>query len=183
MRERAAWLAERAGCSDGLVVATPTGSTAYALSAGGPILHPTLDAIALVPICPHTLSDRPLVLPATSSVRVSLERDTHGPAHVVCDGEALAKEIADITKMIESLELGAVAKVETELRELERDVAFDTRGHDRVDDRHILAGGGRGLVERADRLAQVVQRGPDKVADHVRVREDRRAGRPASMGP
>jgi NAD+ kinase len=76
---------------DGLIVATPTGSTAYALSCGGPIIQPNVNALVMVPICPHTLSDRPLVLPATSSVRVSLERDTHGPAHVVCDGEALAK--------------------------------------------------------------------------------------------
>ncbi len=76
---------------DGLIVATPTGSTAYALSCGGPIIQPNVNALVMVPICPHTLSDRPLVLPSTSTVRVSLERDTHGPAHVVCDGEALAK--------------------------------------------------------------------------------------------
>jgi NAD+ kinase len=76
---------------DGLIVATPTGSTAYALSCGGPIIQPNVNALVMVPICPHTLSDRPLVLPSTSSVRVSLERDTHGPAHVVCDGEALAR--------------------------------------------------------------------------------------------
>ena len=76
---------------DGLIVATPTGSTAYALSCGGPIIQPNVNALVMVPICPHTLSDRPLVLPSTSTVRVSLERDTHGPAHVVCDGEELAK--------------------------------------------------------------------------------------------
>ncbi len=76
---------------DGLVVATPTGSTAYALSCGGPIIQPNVNALVMVPICPHTLSDRPLVLPSTSTVRVSLERDTHDPAHVVCDGEPLAK--------------------------------------------------------------------------------------------
>jgi len=76
---------------DGLIVATPTGSTAYALSCGGPIIQPNVNALVMVPICPHTLSDRPLVLPSTSTVRVSLEPDTHGPAHVVCDGEALAK--------------------------------------------------------------------------------------------
>lgn len=76
---------------DGLIIATPTGSTAYALSCGGPIIQPNVNALVIVPICPHTLSDRPLVLPSSSIVRVGLERDTHGPAHVVCDGEPLAK--------------------------------------------------------------------------------------------
>jgi NAD+ kinase len=76
---------------DGLIVATPTGSTAYALSCGGPIIQPNVDALVMVPICPHTLSDRPLVLPTTSTIQVSLDRGSHGSAHVVCDGEALGK--------------------------------------------------------------------------------------------
>jgi NAD+ kinase len=58
--------------SDGLVVATPTGSTAYALSAGGPILHPTLEAFSLVPICPHTLSARPIAVNSNSTLEIIL---------------------------------------------------------------------------------------------------------------
>lgn len=58
--------------SDGLILSTPTGTTAYSLSAGGPILHPNLDAIALVPISPHTLSNRPIAVSSSSKIEVSL---------------------------------------------------------------------------------------------------------------
>lgn len=73
--------------ADGFIVATPTGSTAYALSGGGPVLHPSIDAVALVPICPHTLSDRPLVVSAERPVFVALAGDTNDKAMMTCDGQ------------------------------------------------------------------------------------------------
>ena len=76
---------------DGLIVATPTGSTAYALSCGGPIVEPSVAALVMVPICPHSLSDRPLVIPASSSIEIALADADEPPAHVSCDGEELGE--------------------------------------------------------------------------------------------
>jgi NAD+ kinase len=73
---------------DGIIVASPTGSTAYALSSGGPILHPTLEAIALVPICPHTLSYRPIVVSSDSIVEILITGVANQRAHVTFDGQA-----------------------------------------------------------------------------------------------
>lgn len=73
--------------SDGLIVSTPTGSTAYALSGGGPLLTPGLDAIALVPICPHTLSNRPIVIGADSVIEISVGgRTDPQEVRITCDG-------------------------------------------------------------------------------------------------
>lgn len=71
--------------SDGLIVCTPTGSTAYALSGGGPILHPRLDAIGLVPMHPHTLSSRPIVVDGASEIKIQVLSDI--PPRVSADGQ------------------------------------------------------------------------------------------------
>jgi NAD+ kinase len=82
--------------SDGLIVSTPTGSTAYALSAGGPILSPRLKAIVLAPINPHTLTNRPIVVDSESVIEVAFRPSTHFGAQVVCDNVASPNlEIAD----------------------------------------------------------------------------------------
>lgn len=72
--------------SDGVIFATPTGSTAYALSAGGAIVHPGTDVISLVPVSPHTLSNRPIILPAHLSIEVTIQNRTANLAHVSADG-------------------------------------------------------------------------------------------------
>ncbi len=73
--------------SDGLVISTPTGSTAYALSSGGPLLHATLDAMVIVPICPHTLTNRPLVINANSKVEVVIGESKQSTAQITFDGQ------------------------------------------------------------------------------------------------
>lgn len=73
--------------SDGLIVSTPTGSTAYALSSGGPLMYPTLDAMVLVPICPHALSNRPLVVNAECNVEVVVHDSGNSASKVTSDGQ------------------------------------------------------------------------------------------------
>lgn len=72
--------------ADGLIFSTPTGSTAYALSAGGPIMHPNLRALVMVPMFSHSLSARPLVIDANSTIRLHLSEHNEIPLHISCDG-------------------------------------------------------------------------------------------------
>ena len=73
--------------ADGLIVSTPTGSTAYALSGGGPIMHPSLNAIALVPMYPHTLSSRPIVVSADDLIKIFISHSNNLSPHISCDGQ------------------------------------------------------------------------------------------------
>jgi NAD+ kinase len=73
--------------ADGLIVSTPTGSTAYSLSGGGPIMHPRLDAVVLVPMFPHTLSSRPIVVEGNSEIKIVICDSNIGLVPVTCDGQ------------------------------------------------------------------------------------------------
>ncbi len=89
---------------DGLIVATPTGSTAYALSCGGPIVEPHLDAMVVVPICPHTLTDRPLVIAASQPIRIRLLDREQTAAAVAIDGHSIGPIFPDDTLTISAAE-------------------------------------------------------------------------------
>lgn len=89
--------------ADGLIVATPTGSTAYSLSAGGPVLDPAIEAVGIVPICPHTLSSRPVILRSDSVIRISNIRNNGAAVYLNTDGrEVFALETGDSVEICES---------------------------------------------------------------------------------
>ena len=76
---------------DGIIIATPTGSTAYALSCGGPIIEPQLDAVVVVPVAPHTLSDRPIVIPADQEIELELLERENVKAEITVDGHSIGE--------------------------------------------------------------------------------------------
>ncbi len=89
--------------SDGLIVSTPTGSTAYALSAGGPIMHPRLDAIVLVPLNPHTLTSRPIVVDGNCEIEVRVGTRNELHPEIACDGQQeLITEPGDVIRIHKS---------------------------------------------------------------------------------
>ena len=91
MIDLAVWVGDQFVTSvkaDGLIVASPTGSTAYNLAAGGPIVHPAMDALVLTPIAPHTLTNRPIVIPAERDVRVRSTGTNAGNIYVTFDGQS-----------------------------------------------------------------------------------------------
>jgi NAD+ kinase len=77
--------------ADGMIVSTPTGSTAYSLAGGGPIIHPKLNALLLVPICPHTLSNRPIVIDGNSKVELVMKESKIEHGNLTCDGEMISE--------------------------------------------------------------------------------------------
>jgi NAD+ kinase len=98
--------------ADGLILSTPTGSTAYSLAAGGSIVHPDLSVILLTPICPHSLTVRPLILPGNSVIRVSAS-DSSGTVMMIVDGqERMPLPSNQIVEVTESKTVVRLAHVE-----------------------------------------------------------------------
>ena len=115
--------------ADGLIVASPTGSTAYCLSAGGPILYPTLPATVVIPICPHTLTNRPLVLPDSARIEV-VQRSAGEDVHLTVDGQVdlalqhrdsvVVRRSAHVITLVKSSKLNYFELLRTKLRWGER---------------------------------------------------------------
>ena len=115
--------------ADGLIVASPTGSTAYCLSAGGPILYPTLPATVVIPICPHTLTNRPLVLPDSAKIEV-VQQSPGEDVHLTVDGQVdlalqhrdsvVVRRSAHVITLVKSPKLNYFELLRTKLRWGER---------------------------------------------------------------
>jgi len=90
--------------ADGLIVATPTGSTAYSLSAGGPIVHPAVESFIITPICPHTLTDRPVVVRDSSSIEMRLLANTES-VFLTLDGQkGIVLQATDFVRIVRAKE-------------------------------------------------------------------------------
>jgi NAD+ kinase len=97
--------------ADGLIVATPTGSTAYNLAAGGPIVHPTVDAMVLTPIAPHTLTNRPVVIPASAGVEIRPHVNGSDEVFVTYDGQSgYPLREGDIVRIVRSTRVIRIVK-------------------------------------------------------------------------
>ena len=92
--------------SDGLIVSTPTGSTAYSLSGGGPIVHPNLNAITIVPMFPHTLTSRPLVVDADSEIKVVVSKANDAQLQISCDSHVVLPVMPGDEVVIKKHKLG-----------------------------------------------------------------------------
>lgn len=104
--------------ADGVIVATPTGSTAYNLSAGGPVLSPNMEALVITPICPHSLNKRSLVVSSSDSIRIQVEKTRESyvdEASIRCDGEILwsaqTGDVVYIQKAVESFDVVCLGDV------------------------------------------------------------------------
>ncbi len=130
-------LAEYLG--DGLIIATPTGSTAYSLSAGGPVVEPTMSAMLVTPISPHTLSSRPLVLNDRSRVSIHVASRCEGAALSVDGQEAVALEPGDTVEVTKSRNHAAIATVSGEgfFSILRRKLHWGARGERLVGRRRV----------------------------------------------
>lgn len=89
--------------SDGMIIATPTGSTAYALSAGGPIIHPAINAIVLIPMFPHSLTNRPILLDGDSKIKIVLSANTTIPPRLICDSQTCLEVNRDSNIIIQKM--------------------------------------------------------------------------------